>query len=115
MKPIEISFEFFGKKYNARFRKSSYVNGGNLYIGVVIWEEDGEYWEPWCDLTVNLPGQELKDKQALLDTNNCPPVIIDILFDKGFIRDTGIMMPSGFCIYPLVEFTEEFLNNVREG
>ena len=111
---VEITFGFLGEKHKAMFEKTLYVNGNNLYVGVVTWDEEGEYWEPWCDLTVNLPGYVLEKNEAFLDTNNCAPEIIQCLFDKGYIIDTGMTRRSGFCEYPLVRFTEEFLNGMYE-
>lgn len=106
---VEITFGFLGETYKARFEKSEYANNGNLYIGVATWDEEYEYWEPWCDLTVNL-GVSLPGNEAYLDTNNCAPEIIQCLMDKGYAVDTGMVKYSGFCTYPLVRFTEEFLN-----
>lgn len=112
--PIEINFTFFEEEHKARFWKSEYANNGNLYIGVVTWEEEDEYWESWGDLTVNLPGMKCEENEAFLDTNNCASEIIDILEKKGYIKYTGIVRQSGFCVYPLVEFSEEFLNGMFE-
>lgn len=113
-KTIEITFKFFDEEYRARFCKSEYMNNGNLYVGVVTWDEENEYWELWSDLTVNLPGMCCKPNEAFLDTNNCTPEIIVALMDKGYIKDTGLARQSGFCTYPLVEFSEEFLNGMFE-
>ena len=55
MKPIEITFAFLGEEYKARFWKNNYVNNNNLYIGILTWNEEYKYWEPWGDLTVNIP------------------------------------------------------------
>ena len=114
MKPIEITFNFLGEEYKARFWKSNYMNNGNLYIGIVTWDEENEYFEPWCDLTVNLPGMKCEPNEAFLDTNNCAHEIISTLMNKGYIKDTSITRQSGFCTYPLVEFTQEFLSNIDE-
>lgn len=111
--PIEIKFSFLGEEYKARFWKSKYANNGNLYIGVVYWDEDYKCWMPWGDLTVNLPGMKPEPNEAFLDTNNCAPEIISVLKKKGYIKGTGIVRQGGFCMYPLVEFADEFLNNIE--
>lgn len=113
-KPIEITFKTWGAKHKARFWKSEYANNGNTYIGIVTWDEEDECWEAWGDLTVNLPYTCLEENQAFLDTNNCTPEIIEILIDKGYIKNTGVTKQSGWCVYPLVELTEEFLNGMFE-
>ncbi len=113
MKPIEINFSFLGETYKARFCRNEYFNE-NLYVGVTYWDEEFECWMPWGDLTVNLPGFLLEENEAFLDTNNCAPEIIRILKEKGYIKDTGVTRQSGFCTYPLVEFTEEFFNGIED-
>ena len=110
-KPIEITFKFFDEEHRARFYKSEYMNNGNLYIGIVTWNEDYDEWKPWDDLTTNFPGCVLEKNKAFLDTNNCPHEIIAALIDKGYIKE---IRQSGFCTYPLVEFTEEFLNGMYD-
>lgn len=115
--PLEIEFEAWGKTHKARFWKCEYTLYGNTYIGVVTYNEEYGGWEPWCDLTVNL-NSKLEPNKAYLDTNNCSPDIIRILRSKGCIKDTGITKFSGFCEYPLVEFSEKFLSRMfkqREG
>ena len=115
MKPIEINFKFYDETHRARFWKDNYVDNGNLYVGVTYWDEEFEDWMPWGDLTVNLD-IPCKSNEAFLDTNNCSPDIIRVLKEKGYIKDVGITRQSGFCTYPLVEFTEEFLNGtIEEG
>ena len=112
MNPIEITFKFLDEEHKARFWKSNYLHNNGLYIGIVTWDEEYECWEPWGDLTVNLMGTKPGENQAYLDTNNCAPEIITVLEKKGYIKETGIMMPSGFWVYPMVEFSEEFLNGI---
>lgn len=110
---IEVNFNAWGENHRARFERSQYVNNGNLYIGVSTWSEEWGAWEPWCDLTVNL-GIETAKNEAFIDTNNCSPDLINVLFEKGYMIDTGIVRPSGFCIYPLARFTNEFLKGIED-
>lgn len=93
----------FGHKFNLSFYKASYVTG-NLAIEAV-WDGDG-YDEPYADVTVNLGGAF--PKCAYLDTNNCDH-IIKWMVEKGFVRLTGHERASGYCTYPLGEFTDGFL------
>lgn len=110
---IEITFNAYGETHKARFEKSEYANNRNLYVGVQTWDDDYEYWEPWCDLTVNLD-IIVPRNEAFLDTNNCTPELIRVLFEKGYAIDTEVRRSSGFCTYPLVRFTDEFLNGIFE-
>ena len=113
MRPIEIIFKGYNEEYKARFYKDNYVDNGNLYIGIMTWNKKLETWEFWGDLTVNLGTILTDDKKAFLDTNNCSHELIGILMDKGYIKDAGIARKHGFCTYPLVEFSEEFLNRIE--
>ena len=112
--PIEINFSFYDEIYRARFIKDNYVNNGNLYVGVLTWNDDYDDWEEWGDLTTNLPSTRLEYNEAFLDTNNCTPEIIIALENNGYIKDTRLKRQSGFCTYPLYEFTEEFLNGTLQ-
>jgi len=107
---VEIKFVFFDEEKRARFCRAKYVNNDNLYIGVETWNDEYQGWEPWCDLTVNLPGMDCEENTAFLDINGCNPEIIAELHDKGYIQDTDIRVPSGYCSYPLVTFSQEFLD-----
>lgn len=118
MKTIEIIFEAYGEKHRARFFESKYMNNKTLYVGVLTWDEECQYWESWGDLTVNLPGTtSLDEREAFLDTNNCSKDLIVQLKKAGYIKETGITRKSGFCTYPLVEFSEEFMKGLcnRDG
>ena len=77
-------------------------------------DDEYEFWEPWCDLTVNLPGMCPDENEAFIDANNCAPEIIRELEKAGLIKNTGITRQSGFCIYPLYEFTKEFFEGMVE-
>jgi hypothetical protein len=106
-----IKFKFFDEEIEVRFVKAHYFNG-NLFVGAEHYEEEYECYESWCDVTVNLPGMGCEPNEAFLDVNNCPWELITELKKKGYIKDTGITRQSGFCTYPLVEFSEEFLNEI---
>ena len=40
-------------------------------------------------------------------------MLFDLMYEKGWIEDTGRMGFSGFCVYPLVKFTDEFLEMIE--
>jgi hypothetical protein len=101
----------FGKSIPVTFRKSTYLDYNNLYIGLVSWE-DG-YPEPWGDLTVNL-GIPLEPNCSFIDTNNCGDGVIDWLIENNIGIPTGRAARSGFCIYPEIQFNKEFLENIEE-
>ncbi|MBQ8248080.1 MAG: DUF4313 domain-containing protein [Lachnospiraceae bacterium] len=47
---------------------------------------------------------------AYIDTNNCS--FADQLLKYGIAEDTGFTMSSGFCVYPLWKFDEDFLKAI---
>lgn len=107
---MEIKLNIWDKEQTLTFEKCEYYNG-NLAIQVL--SEDKEYggWEPWCSLTVNLPGFMLDNNQAFLDTNNCSKEIIDWVFNNRYAKKIATRQ-SGFCTYPLVEFSKKFMKEV---
>lgn len=113
MKPIKFKSQW-GKVYNIIFCKSRYANNKRLYIGCLCEEEYGEY-EPYCDVTVNLAQRIPDGNYGFLDTNNADPMLLNLMYAKGWIEDTEMSGFSGFCIYPLVKFTDEFLEMIQEG
>lgn len=101
-----LTLNKYGNTYNMTFTLDSYVDNGNLYVGLVT-HEDG-YPEPWSDLTVNL-GVKCKAKCAFIDTNNNGDTIIEWLYSNNLGHLTGRMKTSGFCTYPEFEFNMEML------
>ena len=91
----------------------SYESGGSLAIELLCVDND-VVTEPYAILTVNLDyysGWNVQtDKRAYVDDNNngswgC----LDFIEENKLGEPTGIMTPSGFCLYPLYEFdTKKF-------
>ena len=99
----------YGTEYEIAFEKMSYAYGGGLAIAVHCQEEADGWWEPYATLTVNidpLPSPSM----AYLDTNNVPD-LAEFVVEKGWAREIGFGQ-SGYCTYPLVKFTEEFLDEI---
>ena len=100
----------WGEDHALQFVKQNYFNG-NLAIEVMSEDEEYGGWEPWCSLTVNLPGFMLDENEAFLDTNNCSKEIIDWIFKNKYAKKIG-QRQSGFCTYPLVEFSKAFMEMI---
>ena len=106
-KQLEMESRFSGK-VKLELEISSYMDNNRIYIGLV--EVDGEYPEPFADLTVNISAP-CPDYCGYVDINNCPEL-------EGFIEKhglgefTGLMGSSGFCSYPLYLFDPEKLREV---
>lgn len=106
---MSVILNMWGEDHKLKFVKREYFNG-NLAIEVL--SEDEEYgWESWCMLTVNLPGFMHEENEAFLDTNNCSKEIVDWIFKNKYAKKIG-QRKSGFCTYPLVEFSEHFMKQV---
>lgn len=108
------TFDFtsrFGTKYEIFFERGNYVNG-NLAVATSCREEGEEFFEDYGNLTVNLIDYAVPPKCAFLDTNNVPD-LCDFAIANGWCKTVGSGR-SGFCTYPLVEFTDEFLGEICE-
>ena len=110
-----MKYNSYGTIYELSFRKGHYLDNKTLAVQIMCKEEDESYFEPFCMLTVNLPTtKSLPDNRAYVDTNNCPSDLIQALEEQGVITKTLILAPSGFCVYPLYEFNQEWLNKLSE-
>ena len=105
---MSVILNMWGEDHTLQFVKQNYFNG-NLAIEVL--SEESGCWEPWCSLTVNLPGFIHDENEAFLDTNNCSKEIIDWIFKNKYVKKIG-ERKSGYCTYPLVEFSKEFMEMV---
>lgn len=101
----------YGTEYEIAFEATRYVYGG-LAIEVHCREQEQGWWEPYGTLTKNL-GYLTSTSRAYLDANNMPD-LVEFVLEKGWCEKVGEER-SGFCTYPLVEFTDEFINEVCIG
>ena len=108
-KQIEFTSSF-GTEYTLAFEKASYAYGGGLAVEVHCREDGDEWWEPYGTLTKNLMGYFTPPNGAFLDANNLRDLCARVI-DEGWARPVG-EAKSGFCVYPMVEFTDEFLDEV---
>ena len=104
----KIKIKSFDKDEEFLFVKANYVNNKNLSVQI-LYKDDELGWDDWGVLTVNLCDR-LPDNQAYLDINNCSPEIINWVLDNH-AKIIG-QKQSGFCLYPLVEFSEKFLSEM---
>lgn len=108
------TFEFtnkYGDTYTLRFIKTSYVCDGSLAIAVE-YEDPSSGCVPYGVLTVNIGEFVFGPKIAYLDTNNMQS-ICDLVLERGWAKVIGEGR-SGYCTYPLVEFTDEFIDGICE-
>lgn len=92
----------FGGEIPVTLEINTYLNNGCMYIGLV---EQGEYPEPYGDLTVNLVGKA-PDYCGFVDLNNMPE--LEKFIEENKLGEfTGLTQRSGFCEYPLYLFNAE--------
>ena len=108
-KSIDYVCPWTSEILKARFVVDSYVNGNGTYIGLRTWNEEYQFWESYCDITVNIPysGVNLKSTERIVecfvDTNN-EPELDRWLVESGFAYYTNKHGQSGFCTYPVLRF-----------
>lgn len=84
---------------NCELVMNRYADNNHVALSVFSPEEG-----PIANITVNLPSlKHYKDDCAFVDTNNFPEAE-GLIHQLGIGKDTGIMIPSGFCLYPLYKF-----------
>lgn len=97
----------YGGEYDVTLEINTYLNNGCMYIGLV---EQGEYPEPYGDLTVNLDGK-VPDYCGYVDLNNMPE-LEKFIEDNDLGEFTGLTRRSGFCEYPLYMFNVDKLREM---
>lgn len=110
-----ILTQYFDDTYTSEhpvsFVTDKYTENGNLYIGIICWDEG--YPEPWGDLTINV-GYECDENCAYIDTNNNGQAVIDWLIENKLGRLTGKIVRRDFCICPEFEFDMDEVNKYLE-
>lgn len=107
----------------ARIREDKYCMGKRLYLGLDTIDPDCGFFEPYCDITVNLPDEMLSGEDcAFVDVNNCN-WLPRFLEENGLAEPTGMMGFSGwgayteyrFYAYPEYRFNMERVRSHAEG
>lgn len=89
---------------------NSYANNGNLAVGFDWLDDEVGDWQPFCYATVNL--MPLPYLESAIDTNDNGNRFLDFLEEKGFGQRTGMVIPSGFCMFPVFRFNEERIREI---
>ena len=110
---LKFTSPWTGNVHDAYIQEDAYAVNGRIFLG--LWTNDldcpGGYFEPYCDITVNLPREPLTGKScAFVDVNNAP-FITRFLEENGLAEPTGVMGFSGWCAYPEYRFN---MDAVRE-
>ena len=83
-----------------------YAAFDNLAIHIF---EPGE--GPYASLTTNI--EELPSDQFALDVNNFPDAEF-FCIQNGFAIPTKRLLTSGYCIYPVYQITNDFIENANK-
>ena len=111
-----ITVEIFGNKLTLVPKLELYTvrdfTGKELPgLAVCLETEDGEEYNV---LTVSF-GEFIGVKNcAYIDANNNDAETIKAFIDAGYMKDIGYTKHSGFCVYPLYLFNEDFLKAIGE-
>lgn len=87
-----------------------YADNNNLYLGMESFDVELGGMVPYTDITVNTI--DMPYLFSAIDTNNNGEEIVAFLEENGFGEDTGKVVSSGYCIYPVFKFNEEALQRV---
>lgn len=101
----------YGETEKVNLELANYADNDNLYVGMNYFDRDLGAMDFYGDVTVNIV--QLPPFMAAIDTNNNDAEkIMSFLTQNGFGEPTGGALPSGFCMYPVFQFSEERLREV---
>ena len=100
----KISCLYKGRKFTLHCDR--YAANDNLAIHIF---EPGE--GPYASLTTNI--EELPSDQFALDVNNFPDAEF-FCIQNGFAEPTKRLLTSGYCIYPVYQLTNDFIENANK-
>lgn len=116
--PKVYEINFYGTNYNVVLGKGNYCSNGTVAVLMYECTPKGKIKDVFADLTRNIEDSNVyanKANKQFVDTNNLPASIIGWLEENGIANEVnGICGHSGFCVYPLVEFTQEALDQMFE-
>lgn len=87
-----------------------YAHYDNLYLGMDYYDAELGGMVPYTDVTVNTI--KMPYLYAAIDTNNNGEEIVSFLEENGFGENTGKVVSSGWCVYPIFQFNEEALQRI---
>lgn len=98
----------YGDTETVSIRCGMYRYNGNLYIGFDYFDKETGEMDYYGDVTVNIV--DLPYLCSTIDTNNNnEEKILEFLTKNGFGELTGQEVSSGFCTFPVFQFSEKML------
>ena len=104
--------EYYGKTYDLAPIIGEYSYGKRLAIRLVDVNDDNT---PFAILTVNIPEENLKNKNCAFVDNNNFPLCLRFICENKLGKPTNRIGISGYCVYPEIEFDLDKLNEDSEN
>lgn len=105
-----FTFEAYGQNFEVYLVKSQYVNNNALAILAI----NAVTHEPFCNVTVNVPGWVKVGNLFTLSVNNGSQELFKVLEEEGIYVRTGEFVPSGFVDFPICRLTEKGIEALEE-
>lgn len=102
----------FGNNYTVTPVINRYTSNENIYLGLHYLDKEFNDYLPFCDVTVNI--DNLPYLEAAIDVPNVGPEIMEFLEENKMAEPTGKIAASGFCVYPIYKFNEDFIRSINE-
>ena len=99
---MRIKFKSYGEEYEGYLVVQHYGNNNNIAVSIVL-----PTGEPYGFLTVNI--DSLDEDEAAIDTNNFPEAE-EIINQYHLAENTGKVLASGYCKYPVYKFNVSTVN-----
>ena len=106
---FEVVSPWTGEIMECYIHEDEYVMGKRLALSLLecVHYHSGPCIEPYCFITVNIPGVSVSGEDcAFVDVNNAP-FIEGVLRENNLAEPTGRVGFSGFCSYPEYRFNME--------
>ena len=87
-----------------------YADNNNLFLGMESYDAELKCMTPYTSITVNVI--DLPYLYSAIDTNDNGEGIVPFLEENGFGEDTGKVISSAWCVYPLFKFNESALQQI---
>ena len=98
-KSLEVNF--YGETFHPIFFIETYTLNGRPCIELRL--KEGDFWEPFCALTVNLPKEELNEGEVFIKDWSENERVAQAALASGLFRDTGKLVRTGFVHAPIWE------------
>lgn len=100
----------FGDENGVALVLDMYRDNNNLYIGLEEYDEEYEFWDPYCDVTVNI--RTLPFLESAINIEFGGQEKIDFLTRNGFGELTDKKLRSGFLEFPVFRFNAQKLKEL---